>query len=555
MEPGSADRSGRSERASAERAWSARVAAERGDFRTAYDELRAIHDRDALSTAELKLLADCAWWLGRVTETLTMTEEVHRRLLAEGQPDEAAMNALELGFHWMLRGDLTLGSGWVSRARRLLAEQPTSPTHGMLLYLEATEALEQHRLDDVVADARTLRRLGEQLGAPALGSLGLLCEGLALLRDGRVRDGFALLDEAMLPVVAGQVPPELAGNIYCTVISACHEVLDLRRAREWTEATERWCGSFSAAVMFLGVCRLHRTITLMLEGDWQEAELEADRVRQELMGFNVPAVAEAEYQLAELHRLRGDVVEARQGFARVRSLGREPQPGEALLALLDGDPGSGWMAVNAALARAGGNPLVRARLLHAQVELGIAAGQLDAVDRAVEELGAIADRYRTAGLVAWAGHARGWALLARDAAEAALPVLQQACHDYSALPARYDMARTQLLLARAHELLGEPEEAGAQRQSAEELLRGLGAATEVTPGPAGPLTARETEVLARVAGGATNREVAAALWITEKTVGRHLANIYRKLGVNSRTGAAAWAFEHRLGGANRPSSR
>ena len=111
----------------------------------------------------------------------------------------------------------------------------------------------------------------------------------------------------MLRVVGGGVSPDWAGHIYCTIVSACLRVADLNRARHWSEAAHRWLENFSEAVMFTGVCRAHDVELLVAEGAWAAAGQQADLVVNELRELNVEAVAEAEYQHGECHRLRGDL--------------------------------------------------------------------------------------------------------------------------------------------------------------------------------------------------------------------------------------------------------
>ena len=530
----------------------ARAAHARRDFATAYRGLQRVRKKDGLQSEDLNVLAEATWWLGLTSETLALTEELHRRFLAEGKVDRAAINALELGFAWSIRGEHAIGSGWISRARRLLEDQPPSEAKGLLTYLDVSSALEAQELETVLTAARDLQRMGEQLASPTIIALALLSEGLALIQKGEVREGFALLDEAMLPVIADQVAPGWAGSIYCSIMLICHQLADLPRAREWTAATERWCDRFSDAVMFLGICRAHRVQLLNIEGAWHEAEREALRVTSDLADLNTEVVAETQYHLGEVYRFRGQVERASASFAHARELGRDPQPGESLLCLLTGEIKSGWAAISAALVGPGSGPFQRTRLLRAAVEIGLAGGYVDAAARASLELQETADLYRSPGFGAWADHARGAVILAQGHPELALPLLHRACQQYDQQLDPYDVARTQLLLARAHRDLGDLDAADGLTDTAEVAFRRLGAAAEMHPQvgssprlPSG-LTDREVEVLTRIAGGISNRDAAAALFISEKTVRRHLANIYAKLGVGSRTAAAAWAYEQGL---------
>ncbi|MBA3249883.1 MAG: helix-turn-helix transcriptional regulator [Geodermatophilaceae bacterium] len=533
---------------------SARASYARRDWPDAYDGLKAAQQNATLSADDLHALADAAWWLGLIKETLTITEDCHRHFLEEGRPLRAAMNALDIGFTWLLRGEVAIGSGWVSRARRLLEDQPECAERGFLAWIDAAEALEGGDLDSALVGAVRIQELGHQFETPTLVCLGLVLEGMIAIRHGQVDKGFAMLDEAMLPVLAGRVPPEWAGNIYCQLMTVCHDLADVRRARQWTAATERWCDSFASAVMFVGVCRIHRIQLLQLHGDWMRAEQEASIACEELADMNVSVVAEAHYQLAELRMLRDDLVGAEESYQRAGGLGRNPQPGFALLHLHLGRTAEAAASIRTALADSTNRPFHRARLLVAQVEIALSRDEIAVAVVACRELDDIARTYATAGFRAWAGHARGAVLLAQGHADEGLRVLRHAFALYCDMEAPYEAAAVRSLRARAYGLLGDREAAALEWEAAAATYAQLGAALQIRRGAEtssravlpGGLTAREIEVLAYIAGGATNQEVAAALFISQKTVARHLANIFVKLGLTSRTAAAAWAHEHRL---------
>jgi DNA-binding NarL/FixJ family response regulator len=527
----------------------ARSAYQRRDWPAAYQDFRRLHDQDALGTDDLHALGDSAWWLGMIRETLTLSEQCHRRFLDEGRVDRAATNALDIGFAWLLRGEPTLGSAWISRARRLLTGQPEGESHGFLRWLDFNEALETGDLDTANARALDIQELAHRLGSPGLTSIGLLGEGTVAVRRGHLDQGFALLDEAMLPGLAGELRPEEAGLVYCQMIAICCEVADLERARHWTAATQRWCESLPSAAMFLGICRLHRVQLLRIGGDWAAARTEVATARQELADMNVPVVAEAHYELGELCRLADDHDGAARAYLRAAELGRDPEPGRSLLALAAGDAAGALSSIRRALADAGDAPWRRAPVLAALVEIAVEAGNADAAQAAADELDAIAHAYRSSGFIAAAGLARGRMLLQRGDLDAAVRSLTDACRQYRSLRAPCDTARVRMLLAEAYLALGD-ETAGAELDDAARTFARLGAASlgrrvdalRRRPAPGG-LTAREIDVLGYVATGLTNKEIAAALVISDRTVARHLANIYTKLGVNTRTSAAAWAIE------------
>jgi DNA-binding NarL/FixJ family response regulator len=233
---------------------------------------------------------------------------------------------------------------------------------------------------------------------------------------------------------------------------------------------------------------------------------------------------------------------------------RDPQPGLALLRLAQGRAATAAASIRTALTAVVHDRLARAQLCAAQVEIALAAGDHGTAARAGEELTRTASTYGSSGLEAAALQARGAVLLAEGRAEAALPTLRAACRRWTELDAPYDAARVRLLLARAYRALEDGDAALRELDEAGAVFERLGAtldAREVAalqgrPALPGGLTGREAEVLALVAAGRTNREIAEALVLSHKTVARHLSNIFAKLGVTSRTQAAAYAFEHGL---------
>jgi DNA-binding NarL/FixJ family response regulator len=528
----------------------AREASVRHRYADAYRGLLAAREGAGLADADMQRLVDAAWWLGHVSECLALTEKLHAHYLEQGYVDRAALQAIDLAGMFFMRGEPALGSGWLSRARKLLADQPRGAGHAMLMYVDLSGALEEEQLDVATTGARELQQLGRELGEPTYLALGLLVEGLAEIRRGRLREGFGLLDEAMLPVLADTVAPEFAGNIYCTIIAICEDLADIPRARQWTAATERWLESFSDAVMFHGVCRAHRVHLLATDGEWARAEAEAQQVVLELAELNNDAIAEAEYQLGETHRLRGRTADARVAYDRAAARGRDPQPGAALMELAGGRTDQAWAAITATVAASSASPFRCARMLRAEVEIGLATGHLTAAISAYERLQRISETYPTPGFRAWADQAHGAVLVAAGDSSAALGPLQAAATAYHRMRAPYDAACVELLLAEAQRQRGDQGEAEIHSDAAAAIFAKLGVspppnAPAQIPLPAG-LTGREAEVLRLVAGGASNREVGEQLWISEATVRRHLANIFRKIGVGSRTAASAWAHEHGL---------
>jgi DNA-binding NarL/FixJ family response regulator len=392
--------------------------------------------------------------------------------------------------------------------------------------------------------ARRVQDLGRRIDAPDLVAVGLNGEGRALIRSGHLVEGLAVLDQAMISVLDGSLAPFISGTLYCHAIAACHDVADLRRMSRWSDLAERWLSTFPAAVPFGGLCEVHRSQLLLFRGAWAEAEERALRIVPDLDANRIDYAAEAWYVVAEARRLRGNP-SAIDAYDEAHARGRDPQPGRALLRLQEGDSAGAAASVLAAVAAAGTDPLRRAPLCAAAVEIALAAGRLDDAAVTASELAETAATYTTSGLEAMAAAARGAVLLAEGRAEEALPLLRDACRRWYELGAAYDAATTCVRLAAAYRALGDEASAAAEAARAEATFERLGAQRPVPESPGG-LTHRECEVLVLVADGRSNREIGEQLFISDRTVARHLTNIFHKIEVTSRTQAARYAIDHGL---------
>ena len=402
---------------------------------------------ERLTADDLAAYADAVWWLGRIEDNLRLGAAAYDAFLADSRPAEAAQTATVLGIFHMARGDEPQAAGWLGRAGRLAEDIPESTAHGYLVNFTVVEAsLMAGQPAAAVDAARRVQDLGRRIDAPDLVAVGLNGEGRALIRSGHLVDGLALLDEAMVTVLDGRLAPFISGTLYCHTIAACHEVADLRRMARWTDLAERWLSTFPAAVFFGGLCGVHRAQLLLLRGEWAEAEQRALRIVMDLDANRIDYAAEAWYVVAEARRLRGDP-SAIDAYDEAHARGRDPQPGRALLRLQEGDSAGAAASVRAAVAAAGTDPLRRAPLCAAAVEIAVAAGRLDDAAVAASELAATAATYTTSGLEAMAAAARGAVLLAEDRAEEALPVLRDACRRWHELGAAYDAASTCVRLA------------------------------------------------------------------------------------------------------------
>ncbi|MFW6033890.1 MAG: LuxR C-terminal-related transcriptional regulator [bacterium] len=538
-----------------ERLDEARAAYEIRDWEVARDGFIAASRTEPLPAGDRYALARCWWWIGDLEACSANLEDAHVRALEEGRTELAATAALELGLAHLLRGNEPVGSGWIGRAGRLAAELPEAAIHGYLaLVLEVDPDFSGAEPTGTRDAARRVRDIGRRCGDPTLVAAGLHGEGRALIGAGDVSAGMALLDEAMVAVLAGEVDGTWAGNLYCATIGACHDLGDFRRMAQWTEAMQRWLDELPAAALFAGDCRVHRAQLLILRGEWDRAAREAERACEELETVSVMNAAEAWYEVGEVRRRRGDLQAAEDAYRTAHGLGRDPEPGFALLRLAQGRVEAASTSIGAAMLTGTTDSVGRARLCAAQVEIALAAGRLEVARRACGELHEIAAACASPGLEAMAGAARGAVLLAAGRPEQALAPLRKACRLWRELDVPDEAARTGVLLARTYSGLDDTEAARRELDAAASMFDRLGAYAEAArravrhgsqPRPYG-LSDRELEVLRLVADGRNNPQVAEALVISRRTVARHMSNIFVKLGVSSRTEAARFALDHGL---------
>jgi ATP/maltotriose-dependent transcriptional regulator MalT len=513
------------------------------DWVAARERFNEAAEGGALAGNDLSALANCSWWLGELDDALPALERAYRCHLQEGSPRTAALVALDIGFTRMIRGDAAQGSGWLSRAERLLKDEGPCAERGYIVYVAYEDALNRSDLEEALERAREVLDVGRRFDDQTLVALGVLAEGRLLIAQGDVDRGMALLDEAMVAATCDELDPGWAGNIYCNLMLACWQLADWRRAGEWTQVTARWCEAMPGAGPFMGICRVHRAQVLQARGEWRDAEAQARRVLDELADFMPSMVGEAHYALGDLRRQRGELESAEQFYRAAHRLGRDPCPGLALLRLAQGRRQAAVSSIVRALEAAAEEPLARARLLPAAVEIALAAHDVRRARRGADELAAIAARYGTLGLRAEADAACGAVLLAEGDAAAAVARLEDAVRAFQELRMPYHAARARLLLADAHCARGRPEDAALEEQAGRTELERLGAEPPVRArgAPARPdgLSEREAEVLALVADGRSNQEIAAELFLSVRTVERHLATVYRKLGLHGRSARAA----------------
>jgi ATP/maltotriose-dependent transcriptional regulator MalT len=533
-----------------------REAAGRLAWADAYTALSLADRSSSLAAEDLELLATAAYLLGRVEDCLRALQRAQQRHAEHGDFRRAARCAFWVAFHLLNQGEFAQASGWLARANRLLEHEPECAERG---YLLLPAALQQLVAGDYAGARRTAARaaaIGRHAGEADLVALALQLRGRAMVREGWVSEGLVLLDETMVAVVAGELSPPAAGTVYCSVIDACQEIMEWRRAHEWTAALTAWCGKQPDMVTFTGQCLVHRAEILHLHGAWPQAVEEARRAGERLVqGADSYATGAAFYRQAEVYRVLGDFTAAEDAYQQASRWGREPQPGLALLRLAQGRTDAAAAAIRRVLAETS-EKFRRARLLPAQVEIMLAVGEVKAAADAASELTEIASGYETAALRALADHAHGAVLLAEGDARAAVVALRGAWQVWRELEAPYETARLRVLVGLGCRALGDEEAAAMELDAARGVFAQLGATPDLArletldgreaAAKGHGLTARELQVLRLLASGKTNHAIATNLVLAEKTVDRHVTNIYTKLGVSSRAAATAYAYQHRL---------
>ena len=527
-----------------------REAVRRRAWADAYQLLVAEDGERRLGLDDLELLVMTTHMVGRDDEGISLLTRGHQEARRAGDAARAARHAFWLALMFLDRGEGAQAGGWVARGQRLLEGQPDCVEHGYLLVPVGIRALAAGDFDDAHDTYATVAEIADRFMDPDLATLARLGRGEALLGRAETREGLALLDEAMVAVTAGDVSPGVAGIVYCSVIESCQRLFDLRRAQEWTAALSRWVESQPQLVAYRGRCLLHRAELMTLHGSWQGAVDEVRRARERLAGPPPdPAVGAAHYQEAELHRLRGDYAAAEDGYRQASRLGRRPEPGLGLLRLGQGRTPAATAAIDRAVDDAH-DPGSRPALLDARVEIALAAGDGEPARLAADELASIARTSEAPILDAMAARAEGAVLLASGGARAALGPLRRSWDAYQELDAPYEAARVRVLIGQACVAMGDEDAARLEFEAAREVFERLGARPALRRLGAligkGLLTAREAQVLRLLAAGRTNRAIASELVISEKTVARHVSNIFTKLGVGSRSAATAYAYEHDL---------
>ena len=538
-----------------------RNAFSRRQWREAFVSFSKADSHSSLGPLDLEQLGNAAYLIGKDDEAIATWTRAYNEFVEQGDCLHAARLGFWLCLSLMLGGKGAQSSGWLSRTERLISSsQGECAEHGYMLVVSGLFALFKGDGAGSCSCFEQATSLANRFVDADLLAVSVLSRGQALVQMQRAEEGVVLLDEAMVAVISGQVSPIMAGIIYCAVILTCERVHDLQRAHEWTVALDQWCGSQPELVAFRGQCLLHHSDLMQIRGDWHKALEEAERACELLSGKSERMVGRALYQQAELHRRSGDLKHADELYRAAGAKGFEPQPGVSLLRLAQGDVKAATASIRRVVNEAQcqqvlGEGVQRFKVLGPFVEIMLAAGELESARTAADELVHIATALQMPLVKATSAQMTGAVLLAEGHPEQALTPLREAWTLWQKLEAPYDSARVRVFIGRACQMLHDGDTAKLHLDAAALIFERLGAAPELARLRASDLphrgaqalfTGRERQVLALVASGKSNREIAADLGISEHTVARHISNIFNKTGVSSRTAASAFAFENDL---------
>lgn len=520
----------------------------------ACEEFAAADRVAALDIEDLDRWAEAAQVMGRVDEAIEVLSRCFDVRARSGDLHEAARTAYWLwSVHAYTRGEFAIAAGWVERARGLAARSGSGES-GWPLVPEAHRCMGagDYGLAEGLLSRAT--ELGLARGDADLVTIATTMRGRATLMLGSLDRGLALLDESMVRILTGTTSPRATSIMYCAAIGSCYEVHDLARAAEWSVALDRWLDELpQLAGAYFGNCRIYRALLMRLRGDWARATAELEQACRDLAVDGHRVAGHAWYELGESRRLKGDPG-VEEAYWQATAFGRVAQPGLALYRLGQGDVEAAESGLHRVLTERD-EAADRFMLLPAAVEVDLAAGRVDSAEAGLAEAERIADVYPTIAARATVAASRGAVALAKGRPTDALAHLRAAVNGWLDLGAPYETAIVGVRIAQACRAIGDEEGARMELGAALRTFKGLGArpdaahAEQLLAEPSGGrsgLSPRETEVLRLIVDGRTNAEIAALLFLSERTVHRHVSNILTKLGVRSRTAAAIAAVQHGL---------
>ena len=443
-------------------------------WREAYDRYAEADAAGRLAPADLEAYAEAGWWCGQPSDAIAIRERAYAAYVEAGDRRAAARVAIQLAGDNASRRSMTLAVAWVARAERGLEGATDSREYGQLLIGKARMAIGGGDVTAGLAHLRAALDLGERHGDRDVQAMALVIQGQLLINQGEVREGLALVDEATMAAVSGELGLVTTGMVYCCTISACRDVGDVRRASDWTEAAHRWCDRQSVSG-FPGVCRVHRAELTALRGGLAKAEQEARVACDELIRWDIHDIAAVGfYEIGSIRTRMGDLPAAEEAFKQAHAMGRSPEPGLSLIRLAEGKVSVALANLRRAHDDDPSRP-GRARLLPALVEAAIAAGDIAAARSACEELAEIAASFDTASVRAAATETRGAVLLADGDIKAAPRELRRALELWQEVDAPYEASRTRMLIARAARAAGDEDTARLELGAAKATFERIGA--------------------------------------------------------------------------------
>jgi class 3 adenylate cyclase len=435
---------------------------------------------ERLAGEDIESMGDAAWWGARPDEGIAAYQRAYSAYLQVDKRNRAAYVALTLAREFGVKQEGPVSASWYNRAKRLLEAEPEGAEHGYLYLRQSVLALNAGNAEESIGLAQRAVEVGAKVGDANLQAIGAVYQGVALVESGQVAAGLALMDDAALSAVNGELGLYATGTVYCNTIATCCELADFRRASDWSSAAQRWSESHPDQPLTPGDCRVHMAELLALHGSWAEAEESARRGAEELRAFNrMYHVGEALYQIGAIRLRMGDLPATRDAFKQASALGRDPQPGLSLLLLAEGNVDASLASINRALDEETSSSLARGRLLPALVEISLRARDVEVAGKAADELESIAVIYDAPLFHAVAASARGAVLLAASDAKGAARALRAAVKHWHDVDAPYDAARVRVLLARAIAAQGDHEGAGLELEAARTVFERLGAAPDL----------------------------------------------------------------------------
>jgi class 3 adenylate cyclase len=452
-------------------------------WREAFDLLADADRGGTLTTDDLELYAQAAWWVGQLPVAIEVRERAYAAHLKADDRVGAATAAIQIGRDNLFRSSYSIAAAWLSRAERLLDGVEENLGHGWLAATRAFFAGLKDDGDTALEQANRALAIATRFGNRDLEAMALSEKGVSLVHLGRTDEGLALIDEATVAAVAGEIEPQTAGGVCCATIETCAALGDWRRVAQWTEAQDRWCKR-EQINGYPGMCRIFRAEVKRMQGSWLEAESEARRAADELPGWIPAAVGLALFEIALIRLRRGDLPAAEQALTEAHAYGRDPEPALSLLRLAQGRTDAAREGIRRALEEPPATPswwappgsqINRLSLLPAQVEIALASGDLQTARAAADELTALEDRFPSETTRAAAASARGSVQSAEGNVAEAARELRTAIRLWGELDAPYDGARARTALAEALMAGGAAEAAAMELQAARATFERIGA--------------------------------------------------------------------------------